>query len=283
MLWLVSSSRGIDPTRYSRVSETSAGVGPVGASAPHLCVDRVDRALDVDRIDAGADDERPFADARVERAVDVVRHALPLADVVGEPPAEAELPEHVVHHPVGVVARVEPPDRVEAVGDVRLRLAGHVDSATRRRRGAGGAGDRHVLGRRRATSLPAPPRRARSPRRIDVADDRRATRRRAGPTARGTRRGRRGRSRSTASIVPFGLPAVGMVGAVEQPGQRIDRAHRWVVVVLPQGGHGLRARLLDLALRETRDAARRRAGWPGRRRNPRTGRCRTRSADGAWL
>ena len=50
--------------------------------------------------------------------------------------------------------------------------------------------------------------------------------------------------------VPFGFPGVGMIGAVDQPGNGIHRAHRRIVVVLPQGGDRLRARLLDLALRK---------------------------------
>ena len=52
--------------------------------------------------------------------------------------------------------------------------------------------------------------------------------------------------------VPFGFAGVGMIGAVDQLGNGIHRAHRGIVVVLPQGGDRLRARLLDLALRKCR-------------------------------
>ena len=63
-----------------------------------------------------------------KRAEGVVRHALPFADVVGEPSAESELPEDVVHHEVRVVARVETTDGGEPVGDVRLRLPWQIES-----------------------------------------------------------------------------------------------------------------------------------------------------------
>ena len=60
MPWLVSSSRGIDPTRYSRVSRTSAAVGPSAASVRTSRVDRLDRPLDVGRVHAGPNDQRTF-------------------------------------------------------------------------------------------------------------------------------------------------------------------------------------------------------------------------------
>ncbi len=58
--------------------------------------------VDVLGIDAGPDDQRAGAHARIEGAERVVGHALSLADVVRETAAEPELPEDVVHQPVGV-------------------------------------------------------------------------------------------------------------------------------------------------------------------------------------
>ena len=127
MLWLVSSIRGIEPIRNWRVSSSSRSVAPSRPSAPTSCVDGRDRALDVRRIDAGADHERPRPEARIERAERVVRHPLPLADVLRQPSAEPELAEDVVHHPVMAVRRIEPADAGEAVGDVGLRLVRHLD------------------------------------------------------------------------------------------------------------------------------------------------------------
>ena len=158
MLWLVSSSRGIDPIRNSRVSATSTGVGPSAPSCRTSVVDGLERALDVLRIDPGADHQRPFADGRIEGAERVVRHPLAFADVVGQPAAEAELPEDVVHHPVRVVARIEPADRGESVGDVGLRLARHGESRA-------SAGPAERAGAARRPNLPArlSSRRARRP------------------------------------------------------------------------------------------------------------------------
>ena len=58
MLSLVSSIRGIDPTRNSRGFVDLDRRRTVGAELPHFRVDRRERALDVPGIDAGADDER---------------------------------------------------------------------------------------------------------------------------------------------------------------------------------------------------------------------------------
>ena len=135
-----------------------------------LLVDRRDRAIDVRGADAGADEQRPGRDVRVERARHVVRHALPLADAVAEPAADRVLPEHVVHQPVGVVGGIGARDGREAVGDVGLRLVHHRDHealAARRGRDRG----RATAERRRRRRHPPNTRRA-------VSDARRRRRRR---------------------------------------------------------------------------------------------------------
>ena len=128
MLSLVSSSRGIEPI------EVLPGLLHLGRRRPVLAeLPRPPcRSPSIARstflgIDAGAHHQRTFADCRIERAERVIGHPLTFANVVGEPAAEPELTEDVVHHPVRVVAGIEPADRGEPVCDVGLRLAGHVD------------------------------------------------------------------------------------------------------------------------------------------------------------
>ena len=274
MPWLVSSSRGIDPIRYSRVSRD---LGRRRSRRPAECRTSASIASIARSTFAGSTPARTSsgpADARVERAVDVVGHALPLADVVRQPAAEAELAEHVVHHPVRVVARVEAADGGEAVGDVRLRLAGHRRLA---RRAGTWPPEAPAPARARPsarTSPPAPTRRASSAAAGSTSPTIASARaRRPDPLRRGTRASPARPIRSTAAIVPFGLARVGMIRAVEQRRNGIHGAHGGIVVVLPQGGDRLRARLLDLALRKrgpTRDVQQ---DGAGRRGNPRRGRC----------
>ena len=147
----------------------------VASERAHFGIDRRERALDVRRIDAGADDQRPLADARVERAERVVRHPLALADVVRQPPAEAELPEDVVHHPVGVVARIEAAMVVKPYAMSVCDLPGMSIVAlpiAPVRHGGGGTGTS-----RRAAAVPAlelGAARSSACAGADVADDRRA-------------------------------------------------------------------------------------------------------------
>src|SRR4030095_12951895 len=98
----------------------------LGPHAADLEVDGIDRAPDIRGIYARADHQRPVADTGVETAECVVGHALTLAYVIAQTPAEAVLSENVVHHPVGVVTWIEPSNRDETICDVGLRFAGHV-------------------------------------------------------------------------------------------------------------------------------------------------------------
>ena len=104
MLWLVSSIRGIDPIRNWRVSASSRSVAPSRPSAPTSASIAATARDDVRRIHAGADHQRTGPETGIERAEGVVGHPLPLADVLRQTPAETELPEDVVHHPVTAVA-----------------------------------------------------------------------------------------------------------------------------------------------------------------------------------
>ena len=156
---LVSSVRGIDPIRNCLRLRQFLGRRPVASERPHFVIDGLDRALDIAGIDAGAHDQRAHADARIERAEGVVRHALTLADVVREAATKPELPEDIVHHEIGVIARIEPPDRGEAVGDVRLGLPGQIDHALRRARRPAAAARLPARRRRDRTSRRARTRR----------------------------------------------------------------------------------------------------------------------------
>ena len=112
--------RGIEPISDSLTFLDFAERGAVPMQLLHFAVDGRHRSRHVHRVDAGANQQRPFPDCSVERAERVIGHALLLADVFSESPAQPELPKDVVHHPVRVVTRVETPDRREPVGDVSL-------------------------------------------------------------------------------------------------------------------------------------------------------------------
>src|SRR5262245_64146977 len=90
-------------------------------------VDRLDCSIDVLRIHTRANDKRTLSEVRVEVAERVVRHPLPFTNIVGQPPAEAELPEDIVQDPIGVIARIEAADSRESISDVGLRFSWHRD------------------------------------------------------------------------------------------------------------------------------------------------------------
>jgi hypothetical protein len=99
--------------------------GAFGRHLRQLVVDRRHRAFHVRRADAGADDQRPGNDVRVECAERIVGHAVLLANRVAEAAAQGILAEDVVHQPVGVVARIGAQNRREPVRHVGLRLVHH--------------------------------------------------------------------------------------------------------------------------------------------------------------
>ena len=155
---LVSSARGIDPIRYCRDSFSSCSVNPsrrmrVSSSSMDAMARSTLAGLTPARMTSG-----PASQVGVERAGDVVRHPLPLADAVAQPAADRVLAEHVVHQPEGVVVGIRPRDGREPVGDVGLRLVHHRhdDPASRcrrhdrRERSTGGRGRRPPSRRRRA-------------------------------------------------------------------------------------------------------------------------------------
>ena len=122
---LVSSSRGIDPIEILLAVVQFVRRQALVRHATHFFVNRRDRPLYIGWIHAGAHEKRSLDDIRVERAEHVVRHALPLADAVAQPAADAVLAERIVHQRVRVVPRIASDDRGEAVRDVGLRLVHH--------------------------------------------------------------------------------------------------------------------------------------------------------------
>ena len=115
----------------NRRESSSSACGQTVANEPrHFVVDRRDRAIDVLRTDAGADEQRPSHQVRVERAEHVVGHPLLLANAVAEAAAHRVLPEGMVHQPARVVRRIGARQRGEPVRDVGLRLVHHRNDQT---------------------------------------------------------------------------------------------------------------------------------------------------------
>src|SRR4051812_47485783 len=76
--------------------------GTVESQIADFSINCLDRSIDVFRIDTGAHDQRALPKIGAERAECVVRHSLPLADVIGQPSSQTKLPEDVVQYPVRV-------------------------------------------------------------------------------------------------------------------------------------------------------------------------------------
>jgi hypothetical protein len=137
----------------------------------HLGVDGCEGSFDIGWIDPRPDHKRALCKRRIERAVCVVGHALTLTDVVGQPSAEPELTQDVVHHPVAVIPGVETADGREAVGDVGLRLPRHGNRGDPAACAGGGRRNdaREHIGATPPLELSR--RLIEDPRRLDVTDD----------------------------------------------------------------------------------------------------------------
>ena len=210
---LVSSARGIEPMRIPPRLVQLLRRQAVAHEARHLLVDRRDRAIDVRRADAGAHDQRALDDVRVERAEDVVRHPLPLADAVAEPPADARTGRarcssaRTRSTPGRARAIVVKPYAMSACA---LFIIGMTTPPPRGRRRAA-CGSAIGAGRRRPPAAEDARRRVAARAGVDVADDDQPT---ARPARSARRAGRRRRSRVDRlddwRSVPFVAPAVRM-------------------------------------------------------------------------